>query len=172
MRAESLSGALRGVLLAHPPAVVGEKVLGVLQQLEEVVARVAGTERAPLPVRLRLSVRARRLLHLHLCPHARALQRGEEVHLLVGEVWVPHVEDEHDARVGAAVPRLVLEGVVEDHALALLIPHVMLGDAQLGASRAHQRQVDAQLLVGGPVVLDDVRARGECREEGVLVAAR
>ena len=133
-----------------------------LQELEEVVAGVVGPEGPPLLARRLLAMHARRLLHLHLCSHARPLQRGEEVHLgtvrvrvrararararvragvrarvglglglglglgcwgeerrgsvhlLVREVGVPDVEYEHDARVHSLVPRLVLEGVVED----------------------------------------------------------
>ena len=50
------SGGDGRVLLAHPPAVVREQVLGVLQQLEEVVARVVGPEaRVRVRVRIRVS---------------------------------------------------------------------------------------------------------------------
>ena len=70
-------------------------------------------------------------------------------HLPIREVRVPHVEDEDDARVGAAVPRLVLEGVVEDHALALAVLHVLLRHAQLRARGAWRLKAENPRLWGG-----------------------
>ena len=41
------------------------------------------------------------------------------VYLFVGQVWVPEVHNEYDARTVGQVAGLVLEGVVEHHTAAV-----------------------------------------------------
>mmetsp|Transcript_36527 Transcript_36527/g.117768 ORF Transcript_36527/g.117768 Transcript_36527/m.117768 type:complete len:218 (+) Transcript_36527:93-746(+) len=169
---------------SHPPLVVRQGVLRVAQQLKKVVAprqrRAFLLAPAPFPrhergVRNRAPSRGalgRRLRALHLCTQARALQQQEELHLAVVQIGVPHVEDEHDARAVAVVPRLVLERVVEGKAPPLHALVRAIGDTKPGAFHSNEGQMHAQLLVCGAVVLNDVRAGRERREESVVVRPR
>mmetsp|Transcript_13880 Transcript_13880/g.35988 ORF Transcript_13880/g.35988 Transcript_13880/m.35988 type:complete len:277 (-) Transcript_13880:312-1142(-) len=135
----------------HPPIVVSEEAARVNEQAVE--ALTLGL----------LRVRS------HLGAHFCALQEGEELDLSVGEVGMPDVEHEDDPCRVAVVPRLVLEGVVENERTARFRLVHVVGHAHARARHAHQRQVDPQLLVRRAVVLDDVCAWCEGREEGVLV---
>ena len=87
--------------------------------------------------------------------------------LLVVKVGVPDVEDQQDACCVASVPSLVLERIVEDEGNALDAVVRTARDADRGARAAHDRQLDAQLLVGRAVVLDDVRLRDAAGSGGL-----
>ena len=80
------------------------------------------------------------------------------------EMRIPHVDDQHDARPRAAVPGLVLVGVVEHDRLALAPGARLAADHQRAVLGNDERQVADGPRVGDAAVREDVRARGQHRE--------
>src|SRR5512141_1374709 len=78
-----------------------------------------------------------------------------------GKVRVPAIDDQHDARLLAAVPRLMLERVVERDALAFLPGVVLAADADRAVVRNDQRQMRDDARVRHAVMRQDVRAGRE-----------
>src|SRR5207302_690411 len=92
-------------------------------------------------------------------------QRGDEVALRRRQEAVPHVEDEHDARLVAAVPGFVLDRVVK-HPGAAFAPLAPLRADAIAASWGHdQRQMHDQACVGDAGMWWDAGMRRENREE-------
>ncbi len=80
------------------------------------------------------------------------------------QVRVPDVDDQHDARARAAVPGLVLVGVVEYDRVAFA-PFVLLAaDDERAVLRNDERQVTDDARVGDAAVRQDMRARRQHRE--------
>mmetsp|Transcript_17081 Transcript_17081/g.38623 ORF Transcript_17081/g.38623 Transcript_17081/m.38623 type:complete len:433 (+) Transcript_17081:1514-2812(+) len=88
--------------------------------------------------------------------------------VLLGEVWVPHIEEEHDASERTEVPDLVVVGVVEGQHLALLPRPHLLPDTnhRLGRLGHNDWQVDSHYGIGEAAVRQDFGAGAEDGEHG------
>src|SRR5581483_3139160 len=88
-----------------------------------------------------------------------------ELALRLAQKWIPDIENQNDALFVAIVPRLVLDGIVEDEGCANR-PVTRLGaNAEAAVRRDHQRNVHGEADVGGAGVGWDVGLRLEQRKE-------
>lgn len=118
-----------------------------------------------------IEVVTRVLAHTLVHSQLRVTQEAEELPLLGTQIGVPHVDDQHDPTACVVVvPRLVLEGVVKDKALAFLrIDYLITCSKSTLAFWNHQRQMTPKLFVGRPVVLPDVCTWRQRREKRMLI---
>src|SRR6266480_441737 len=95
-----------------------------------------------------------------------ALNEGAERCCLdLAEVGIPNVDYQYDTHFAAAVPGLMLVGIVEGHESTLL-PNVNLAPHLQGAvARHNERQMHDRTGVGDAPVWQEMRARGEHRKQ-------
>ena len=85
---------------------------------------------------------------------------------------MPEVKNEVDSSLRSIVPRLVIEGVIEDDAFVLRKLLRFVSDAHPCTFGAHKWQVDPQLLPCGAIMRSNVGAWGEGGEKGMEIVPR
>ena len=82
---------------------------------------------------------------------------------------MPEIYDQDQSGLFSFVPGLMLKTIIKHIGLSFLLHSRLIAHSHPAATDSGQRQMEPQLLIGGPVVLHDVRILGECADEAMMV---
>jgi hypothetical protein len=104
-----------------------------------------------------------------LTTHAQlgGTQSLQKPDLLVSQVRMPEVDNQHNSSLATFVVRLMAESVIPHDSFILRVRNNLIRNVQSGTLQAQQRQMAPKHFVGGPAMRFDMGPRCKGREERV-----